>query len=123
MSWSENLAALADALTDPECFGESVTLPCGAAVHGVFVPDPAPQTLWGQPETPTLGGWGRAPRATPELYLEPADAADLKAQDRLEVRGTTYRIAKLDPPHDGLIRIELADTHADQEETAGAVWR
>lgn len=123
MTWSENIAALAAASVTPEVFGEPVVLPSGVETSGLFVEDPAQQALWGQPEQPGIGAWGRSTKATPELYLHPSDTAGLQEQDRLQVHGERWLIAKIDPEREGLHRIELMRDAERFEDTQGAVWR
>lgn len=123
MSWSDNIDALSNALASDQVFGESVALPSGDVVSGVFVHTEGPQRVWGEAGQPRLGGYGRAAKPTPELHLRPVDAAALPHRAALTIRGVRYLVTKIDPPIDGLARVELMPDDERVEGTEGAVWR
>jgi hypothetical protein len=123
MAWLDNIAELADALVDPGVFGEPVILPDGVTVNGVFVEEPARQSVWGQSGDPGIGAWGRASKPTPELYLHPDNLASISEGDTIEVHGGRFRIVAIDPEHDGLHRLELMRDTDPTDETKSAAWR
>lgn len=102
-------------------FGEAVLLPGAVTAVGVFLPR-------GAPTSASFSELGLAVRLSeqnnPVLFLLEADASELSERDALTLRGTVYLIASLDPPEDGLVRIELMEQRTDvQSPPQGARWR
>jgi hypothetical protein len=121
MSWSDNIAALANAMVDPMAFGEHVLLPSGREVTGMLTqkPPPRPWNTTGTAQPPA--------DSNPELYLLPIDATGLAKNDALQIGAQRYILAAppdASPRHDGLIRLELFAAPADAPRPpTGSRWQ
>lgn len=118
-AWSDNLADLAEAVTDVSAFGEAATLPDASTVHGKFdLFDPRAD---GDAET------GRSMRLSqqqnPTLALRDADAATLAEGDTLTVRGEDWRITRIDPDGYGLTTLSLAPAQESSPADQFQRWR
>lgn len=102
--WTDHLADLNAAVTDPAAFGEPVTLPDASIVSGIFDPRGTPPgAAW-----PEIGAALRlSQQLNPTVQLTEAAAAGLGERDSLFIRGTEYCITRLDPDGVGLVRLEL----------------
>jgi len=103
-AWVDNLAGIAEAVTDTSAFGDAATLPSGSTVYGVF-------DLFGlsaNGETETSRSMRLSQQHNPTLALRDADAAALAEGDTLTVRGDTWRIARIDADGYGLTTLSLA---------------
>ena len=86
-------------------FGESVVLPSGATVHGIFDFPGADAGGWGT-DVGRLMRLGDQPN--PSLYLAGTDTATLAEGDTLTVRGLTYTITRLHQADGaGLVLVDL----------------
>jgi hypothetical protein len=112
--WADNLADMAEAVTNPANFGQVVTKANGDTCTGVW--------LRFSPRAPDAGQ-GLTMRLdqqpNPTLRLTDADAADLATGDRLTVDGEDWTITRSpEPDGHGMTTIYLmpaaAETSADQ---------
>lgn len=104
IDWTDHLADLNAAVTDPAAFGEPVIRPDTTEVSGIFDPrGDLPGAAW-----PEIGAALRlSQQGNPVVYLAEAAAAGLAENDRLTIRGADYVITRLDPDGSGLVRLEL----------------
>lgn len=106
MTWSTVVDDInAAALSIEDGFGEPVTLPSGDVVTGVFeLFDPRVQD-------PSGSGVGRSMRISqqhnPMLMLLDADASGLAEGDDVGVRGSQWRITRIDPDGNGITELSL----------------
>lgn len=117
MTWSALQSAVGGSVL--ATFGESVTLPSGAEVLGVFDPQGRPAAPWGS-EVGLVSAI--AQQANPRVSLAEADAAALALTEILQIRGADYAITRLDPDGAGLVSVSLMPAGA-ADGTVSGVWR
>jgi hypothetical protein len=106
MSSATRNARLTGAVTSLRTLGESVAVPSGTVLAVVEVPGHEGE-LRAQATT-TSGRLALPHQALPQMWLAEADAAALREQDAVTVRGVGYLVARLTPDGAGMVRVQLA---------------
>lgn len=115
--WSDNITAIAAAITDPSAFGEPITLPSGAIVSGVYEYIPSPAAPWPETGAPLR----LSDQGNHAFYLRPAAVVGLARNNRLEYQGHGWLIVDIDPPESGLVLVTVR--RAPLADPGGSRWQ